>query len=343
MTERGRLRLAGVVLLAMPVLLLAACGENLPQDSLRPEGPAARTIDSLFRPVFWIAVAVFVLVEGLLVFALIRFRHKPGRGVPLQVHGNKRLEIAWTIVPAVLLAGIAVPTIGTIFALSGRPAGNVLDISITGHQWWWEIEYPGMNVITANEVNIPVGRPVYITLNSEDVIHSFWVPRLAGKQDLQPGRTNYLRIEAEKPGVYLGQCAEFCGVAHADMRFRVIARTPADFDAWVEQQLQPAAAQPPPDASAAMSRAGCANCHTINGLEGFGGKLGPDLTHFGGRDTFAAGILESTPENLADWLRDPQAIKPGNDMTIGPNSTPGRSVLTEEEIDALIAYLEELE
>jgi len=336
MSERGRLRLAMGVILAMPALLLAACGENLPQDSLRPAGPDARTIDNLFRPVFWIAVAVFVLVEGLLVFALIRFRHRPGRGVPVQVHGNKRLEIAWTIIPAVLLAGVAVPTIGTIFALSGRPSGNVLDVTVTGHQFWWEIEYPGMNVITANEVHIPVDRPVYITLESEDVIHSFWVPRLAGKQDLQPGRTNYLRVEADEPGVYMGQCAEFCGASHANMRFRVIAQSQTDFDAWVQQQLQPAAAPPPADVLGIMQTAACAACHTVNGLEGFEGKVGPDLTHFGGRTTLAGAILENSEENLREWLRDPEAMKPGNDMLL-PRP------LTEDEIDALIAYLEQLE
>jgi cytochrome c oxidase subunit 2 len=325
-------------------LLLSACGQGLPQDSLDPAGPQARTIDALFNPVLWIAAGVFVLVEGLLVVALVRFRHRPGRPVPHQVHGNKRLEVGWTIAPAVLLAGIAVPTIITIFALSGRPAGNVLDVKVTAHQWWWEIEYPGMNVITANELHIPVGRPVYVELTSKDVLHSFWVPRLAGKQDIRPEFTTYLTVQADEAGWYLGQCAEFCGAAHADMRFRVKAETQQEFDAWLQQQLQPAA-PPSQDVLAIMTRqdVACGECHVINGLEGFGGTLGPDLTHFGARDTFAGAILESTPENLEDWLRDPQALKPDNDMTIGPSRTPGRSVLTEEEIDALVAYLESLD
>jgi cytochrome c oxidase subunit 2 len=342
MTGRTR-RLAFWSLIALP-LLLSACGQDLPQDSLDPAGPQARTIDALFNPVFWIAVAVFVLVEGLLVVALIKFRHRPGRPVPHQVHGNKRLEVAWTIAPAVLLAGIAVPTIFTIFSLSGRPAGNVLEVKVTGHQWWWEVEYPGLDVVTANEIHIPVDRPVYIELVSDDVLHSFWVPRLAGKQDLRPEFTTYLTVQADDPGVYLGQCAEFCGAAHADMRFRVVAQTPGEFDGWVQQQLQPAR-PPPPEVLEIMQdlNVNCANCHTIRGVEGFAGTVGPDLTHFGGRTTFAGAILESTPENLTDWLRNPQAVKPDNDMTIGPGLTPGRSALTEEEIQALIAYLEALE
>jgi cytochrome c oxidase subunit 2 len=341
MTGRIR-RLAMTSLIALP-LLLVACERGLPQNSLEPAGPEARTIDALFNPVFWIAVGVFVLVEGLLVVALIRFRHRPGRPVPHQVHGNKRLEVAWTIAPAVLLAGIAIPTIFTIFSLSGRPAG-ALEIRVTGHQFWWEIEYPGMNVVTANEVHIPVGRPAFIELTSDDVIHSFWVPRLAGKQDLRPGETSHLTVTADAPGTYLGQCAEFCGASHANMRFRVIAQPPSEFDTWVQRQLRPAPA-PPPDVLAIMqdTDVNCGNCHTIGGVEGFGGVLGPDLTHLAGRSTFAAGLLERTPQNLTEWLRDPQEVKPGNDMTIGPGLTPGPSALTEEEIQALIAYLETLE
>jgi cytochrome c oxidase subunit 2 len=339
MTGRTRL-LARWALIAVP-LLLPACGKNLPQDSLDPAGSQARTIDALFNPVFWIAVGVFVLVEGLLVVALIRFRHRPGRPVPHQVHGNKRLEVAWTIAPAVLLAAIAVPTIVTIFSLSGRPPGNVLDVKVTAHQWWWEIEYPGMKVITANELHIPVGRPVYVEMESDDVLHSFWVPRLAGKQDLRPGFTTYLTLEADAPDVYLGQCAEFCGAAHADMRFRVIAQTPEKFDAWVQQQLQPAA-QPPPEVLAIMTRLGvqCQSCHTIRGVQDaegneFAGTTGPDLTHFGGRSTFAGAIFENRPDEVATWLRDPPAVKPGAKM---PDY-----LLTEEEIRALVAYLETLE
>jgi cytochrome c oxidase subunit II len=348
MTVRTTRRLAQAALAVVLVLLLSACGRQvLPQDTFNAAGPEAHKINALFWPVFWIAAGVFVLVEGLLVVALIRFRHRPGRGIPTQVHGNKRLEITWTIIPALILAGVAVPTVGTIFALAAKPA-HALQINVTGHQWWWEVKYPSLGVTTANEIHIPVNTPIYVSLTSGDsgsigkgVIHSFWIPRLAGKQDLEPGHTNHLTLEASTPGVYIGQCAEYCGISHANMRMRVFAQSPSDFDAWVRQQLQKA---PPPDPQAmtALGAGNCAGCHTISGVDGFAGIVGPNLTHFGGRTTFAGSIFRNTPDMVGQWLTNPQALKPGNDMTIGPNSTPGRSVLTEDEIRALVRYLESL-
>ncbi|HEX9410493.1 MAG TPA: cytochrome c oxidase subunit II [Actinomycetota bacterium] len=355
MRVRARARLYAV--LAAAAFALSACArDDFPQNTLAPQGPQAEKIDRLFQPVFWIAVAVFFLVEGAMVYFLVRYRHRPGRGVPAQVHGNKRLEVTWTVIPAVLLAVIAVPTLWTIFALAEKPA-NALEITVTGHQWWWEVRYPAQaskgvakEMVTANEVRIPTGIPVYISLISGPsgaaggpVIHSFWIPRLAGKQDVVPGRTNHLTIEAPNPGTYLGQCAEFCGISHANMRLRLVAQPPSEFEAWVQQQAQPAA-QPPPDVLAIMDRVGCGGCHTINGVKGQGGVpyagiVGPDLSHFADRSTFAGAILDITPANLADWLRDPQAVKPGNDMTIGPGGQPGRSVLSEDEINALVQYL----
>jgi cytochrome c oxidase subunit II len=332
--------------------LLAACArDDFPQNTLAPQGPEAQRIDNLFQLVFWIAVGVFVLVEGLLVYAAIRFRHRPGRGVPEQVHGNKRLELGWTILPAVLLAGIAVPTLSNIFALAERPA-NALQVTVTGHQWWWEARYPAQagvsqDVVTANEIHIPTGRPVYVSLESVDVIHSFWIPRLAGKQDLEPGRVNHMTViaPANPPGqpstVYFGQCAEFCGISHANMRLRVVAMDPPAFDQWLQEQARPAA-QPDEATRGILERAGCGGCHVINGVQGFVGNIGPDLTHFASRGTFAGAIVDRTDENLRAWLTNPQAVKPGNDMKIGPLGQPGRSILTEEEITALIAYLDSL-
>lgn len=350
---RVRAKARWFAVLAASAFALSACARaNLPQNTLAPQGPEAQKIDRLFQPVFWIAVVVFVLVEGALVYLLVHYRHRPGRGVPAQVHGNKRLEVTWTVIPAVLLAIIAVPTIATIFDLARVPK-NALQITVTGHQWWWEAQYPpqagkGVTnaVVTANEIHIPIGTPVYVTLESKDVIHSFWVPRLAGKQDLEPGRITHLTIEAPNPGVYFGQCAEFCGISHANMRLRVVAESPAEFQSWAQQQAQPAA-QPPPDVLAIMDRVGCAGCHTIAGVKGasgvpYAGTLGPDLTHFADRSSFAGATEDRTDENLRAWLRDPQAVKPGNDMTIGPKSTPGRSVLTEDEIAALVQYLDGL-
>ncbi|HXF57211.1 MAG TPA: cytochrome c oxidase subunit II [Actinomycetota bacterium] len=321
------------------LVLLSACARNAPQDALEPAGPYARQIDTLFNWVFWTAAGVFFLVEGLLVYAAVRFRHRPGRPTPVQVHGNPRLEIAWTIAPAALLAAIAVPTILLTFSLSRRPA-DALDIEVVAHQFWWEVRYPNEQVVTANEVHIPVGRPVFVRLTSVDVIHSFWIPRLAGKQDVRPGAVTHLTLQAEEPGTYLGQCAEYCGLSHANMRLRVVAQPPDQFRAWVDQQRAPVVAQPSEAAMAALQRGGCAGCHTLNGVEGFGAPsvqtstVGPDLTHVGSRQTLAGATLENTPEQLAAWLRDPQAMKPGNDMVIPK--------LTEQEVEALVAYLESL-
>jgi cytochrome c oxidase subunit 2 len=336
--SRRRICLTGG-LLAVVAIFLASCASNAPQDSLDPAGPYARQIDALFRPVFWIATAVFVLVEGLIVVAVIRFRQRgeDDDRVPEQVHGNRRLEIMWTIAPAVLLAVIAVPTIATIFSLAARPAG-ALDVRVIGHQFWFEVQYPGKDVVTANEMHIPVGQPVYVTIESVDVIHSFWVPRLAGKQDLVPGSVHHLKLEADEPGLYEGQCAEYCGESHANMQFAVVAQTRADFNAWVAGQQQPAA-QPPADVLASMTGTGCGGCHAIVGVQGFEraeGKVGPDLTHFASRSKFAGWIFVRTPENVYLWIHDAPSRKPGNDM---PNFS---GQLSKDQIDAIVQYLESL-
>ncbi|HEV8420664.1 MAG TPA: cytochrome c oxidase subunit II [Actinomycetota bacterium] len=332
------------ILFAGLALLLSACGADKPQNSLDPAGRYSRKIDALFDPVFWIAVAVFVLVEGLMVVILVKFRHRPGNPVPKQIHGNKRLEIGWTLAPSLLLAGVAVFTLPVIFQLAEVPTGNVMRINVTGHQWWWEVKYPAQKLTTANEVHIPVGQKVYVTLTSNDVIHSFWVPRLAGKQDLEPNRKTHLLIEADAPGSYLGQCAEFCGLSHANMHLRVVAETRADFDAWVQAEGRPA--QPPPeDVFALMTRPdiACNGCHTIDGVRdskgtAFIGTVGPNLTHFASRERFAGDTFpREDRELLAQWLLDAPSLKPGADMP----SFVGK--LSKQDIDALIAYLESLE
>jgi cytochrome c oxidase subunit 2 len=320
-------------------IILAACsGENLPYDTLDPAGPVAEKQAGLFWLVFWIAAVVFVLVEGMLVYTVWRFRRRSAADTPKQVHGNTRLEIAWTIIPALLLAGVAVPTVGTIFDLAESPEG-AMRIEITGHQWWWEVRYPGLGVVTANEVHIPTGEQVVFELESKDVIHSFSVPRLAGKQDVVPGRTNTLNLSADEPGVYRGQCQEFCGLSHAYMRFRVIAQEPAEFEAWVDGQRAEAALQPSAELSAEVLPT-CFVCHVIEGVGGPDPNLpppedpGPDLTHVGSRQTLAAGKLPNTDEALARWLRDPPAVKAGSRM---PDYN-----LTEDQIEALVEYLRSL-
>jgi cytochrome c oxidase subunit 2 len=331
MTARSRRTLAATALLALCTILLSGCARHaLQQDSLSAAGPIARKENNLFWPVFWVAVFVFVLVEGLVVVAAIRFRHRPGRAVPKQVHGNTRLELTWTAIPAILLAGISIPTIATIFSLAAKPA-NALPITVTGHQWWWEVQYPTYHFTTANEIHIPARRPVYVTLKAYDVIHSFWIPRLAGKQDLEPGRVNHLTIQADGPGRYFGQCAEFCGTSHANMRFRVFADNQSGFMDWVHGEQQ-RAGPPPPSTLAIMQAKGCGGCHTINGVEGFVGVIGPNLTHFASRTSFAGSTFPNNAVNLRHWLADPPGVKPGADM---PNLH-----LTPQQIDALIAYLQ---
>ncbi|MDP8959954.1 MAG: cytochrome c oxidase subunit II [Actinomycetota bacterium] len=323
------------LLLAPLTLLLGACAEYAPYDSLDPAGPVARRIYELNIPVFWIATAIFVLVEGALVVFMIVFRDKKGRGLPRQTHGNTALEITWTIIPALILAYIGFATVKTIFQLRAVPPG-AMPITVEANQWWWEFRYPEQGIVTANEMHIPVDRPVHLTLESVDVIHSFWVPRLAGKQDVVPGRTHQLSFTAVEPDIYFGECAEFCGISHALMRLRVIAQTEQDFQAWVEGQQQQA--REPTEALARQGQeiflAGqCVQCHTIQGTPA-DGEVGPDLTHFASRNTLAAAILENTPENLAAWLRNPPEIKPGAKM---PNLG-----LSPEDINALVAYLESL-
>ena len=327
--------------LALPVVLmvaLAGCGaSSLPQDALDPEGPFARKVHDLAMPVFAVAGVVFVIVEGLIIFAVIRFRRRADDETPVQVHGNVRLELTWTIMPALALAVIGVFTVLTIRDLDKVPNGpDVVHVTVTGHQWWWEYEYTDLGITTANELHIPVGHDIAIKLKSDDVIHSFWPPKLAGKVDVIPNRENHMVINADHAGTYFGQCAEFCGISHANMRLRVVAHDQAEFDAWVKANAKgPASVGEDPDAVAGQGlfRAkGCASCHTVKGFAA--GVVGPDLTHLQEREVFAGALFELNEKNLRAWLRDPPAEKPGSIM---PNLN-----LSEEEITLLIAYLDTL-
>ncbi len=337
--ERRRWRRRAVGL-APVALLLPACGrdEVLPQNVLDPEGPVARQVHELATPVFWIAGLVFVLVQALLIYSVVRFRRRSDADAPVQVHGNAKAEIGWTIAPAAVLAVVGVLTVGTIVDLDRVPEGeDVLRVNVVGRQWWWHYEYPDHGVTTANELHIPTNTKVAITLTSDDVIHSFWPPKLAGKVDVIPGRVNHMVIEASDAGTYYGQCGEFCGISHANMRLQVIAHPPAEFDRWVRSNARPAALpgadQPEAAAGAALFRQrGCASCHTVEGYAA--GEIGPDLTHFAQRTTFAGAIFENNPKNLRRWLRNPPEEKPGSIM---PDLD-----LTEEDITNLIAYLETL-
>jgi cytochrome c oxidase subunit 2 len=332
-TTPGR-RLGSAVGLMALGASVAACGlANVPDwSTIQPASDLSQSIQDVYGTVFIWTAGIFVAVELLLVYAIIRYRRRPGdSGVPNQVHGFTALEIAWTLVPAAILFFIAIPTVRTIFEIQRQPPADKIEIAVIGHQWWWEFEYPDLGIVTANELHLPVGQTASLALASADVIHSFWVPRLGGKRDLNPGSENRLWFTPDSVGVFIGQCAELCGTSHANMRLKVFVESADSFDAWVDQQRQPAV-QDSLGLQAFLS-SGCAACHAIAGTPAQA-KIGPDLTKFGSRSTIAAGLLENEPDELAAWLRDPESIKPGVRM---PNLN-----LSEERIATLVAYLRNL-
>ena len=336
--------LRAVALMALAVGL-AAC--TSPQTTFDPRSDAADRIFDLYIMVIWAAGIVGFLVLGGMAYILIKFRARPGRKAQ-QIHGNNALEIAWTIIPILILVVIAIPTMIWIGTSSTRPvADDAIRVTATAYQWWFEFEYEGLGpdggtLVTANELHVPVGRQVAIELRSEDVIHSFWVPALIGKTDMVPNREN--RLEPFIPneiGVYWGQCAEFCGVAHANMRFRVHVDSLADFESWVAAMNEPQAA-PAPETGEARGKqvfelvGGCFACHTIAGTSA-NGRVGPDLSLFGERITVGAGILDATDENVRAWVSDPGSLKPG--VVIMPSFT---DTLSEAQIADVVAYLKSL-
>lgn len=298
--------------------------------------------NALFSLVMFLAVAVCLMVLLILGYLLARFRGQDDGAVPEQSHGNRRYEIAWTAIPALIIFGLFSYMLVGMF--QGPTPGNVgaqgqdPDIIVIGHQWWWEVRYPkNGNVVTANEVHIPVGKRLLVNLTSADVQHSFWVPQLSQKMDLYPGHINYIYMDAPAAGSYQGACAEFCGLQHAGMRILVVAEPQAQFDAWLA--VQRGAAQVPSKdplvqrGQQVFTQSACANCHAIAGTE-FTGNAAPDLTNFSSRQTIASGVLPHTPANLKRFLRDPQAVKPGVQM---PNFR-----MNDADLDALVAYLESL-
>lgn len=319
---------------ALPVAFAAGgCSFDGPMSTLPGRSDYARSILHLYTIITWSAVVIALIVFGAELYILLgRRARRTAGGLPPQTRGHTLLEISWTIAPALVLLIIAVPTIQVIFrtqAVSKPP--DALEIVVRGYQWWWEYRYPALGVITANEVHLPAGRPVVFVLEGPDVIHSFWIPRLGGKRDVVPGRVNHIVVTADAPGEFWGQCAEFCGASHANMGMRVWVHTPAEFDAWVAAQRAPAVE--PTGAAAAgktiFAASACVGCHTIRGVSA--GMLGPDLTHFGSRTTVAAGMWPNTPENVAAWVKNPIALKPGVKM---PNLG-----LTDEQAGAIAAYL----
>jgi cytochrome c oxidase subunit 2 len=324
-------RQSAAAVLALAVLLLGGCAWDTPQTSLVPRSDLTRAIHGVYAIITWAAVIIAFLVLGLLAWILGRFRERPAAPLPRQTRGHGLLEIAWTIAPALVLLAIAVPTIQVIFRTQAPASPGALQIDVVGKQWWWEYRYPTLGVVTANELHVPAGRPVAIRLVGWDVIHSFWVPQIAAKRDVIPGRLNTITFTADTPGTYWGQCAEYCGTSHANMMLRLIVDPPEVFERWVQGELAPAAepAGPAAEGKAIYTASACVGCHTIKGVST--GLLGPDLTHFGRRTTLAAGMFPSGHPVLTAWLKDPQALKPGAKM---PNLG-----LTDTQASALATYL----
>jgi cytochrome c oxidase subunit 2 len=350
---RSRQRLVRLGALVAVALLLGGCSlissEDQPLTTFEPAGPFAERIDNLFWPVFWIAVAIFALVQGAILVAVFLYRERTGSKEAKQLHGSPKLEIAWTIIPALILAGIAVPTTAAVFDLTECSA-DAIEVQVTGHQWWFEYHYPDAEITTANVMVIPAGQEVCARMTSDDVLHNFWIPSLNGKRYLVPGQTTELRLQADQPGEYWGHCAEFCGLSHSLMRARVQALEPAEYEAWLAAQQEgatlPVEGDPEYDGYQVYLNKQCIQCHTVRFDDENASNIiapeafnGPELTHFASRNVFAGAILpeedQSREAALKEWLADPPNTKPGSFM---PDLA-----LTEAEIDALIVWLESME
>lgn len=313
-----------------------------PTNIFAPASTPARSILGLSLFVLAVTGAIFLVVFTLLLYSVVKFRKRKnddGREPP-QVYGSNQVELAWTVIPVLIVMALFMATARVIAGVqkTAEPE-NAIEVLAIGHQFWWEYRYPALGVVTANELHVPVSDDDHptqtrITLLSADTDHSFWVPRLAGKTDLIPNHPNSMWIDPHQAGIYLGQCAQYCGTQHAKMLLRIYVQPRADFDRWIQEQRQDATVS---DAASQGHRifetTACINCHTVAGTAA-NGRFGPDLTHLMSRDTIAAGVAANTPQNLQQWIKNPDAIKPGSLM-------PAMQ-LSDQELDALTAYLETL-
>jgi cytochrome c oxidase subunit 2 len=305
-------------------------------NALDPQSPQARAIYDLGIVSTIVFLLIFVVVAGGIVYAIFRFRAREGEPEPKQFAGSQKVEIIWTVIPFLIVVFLFVLTLRGMNR-ADPPAAPSPDLVVTGHQFWWEAQYPMSGAVTANEIHIPVGKPLSVRLDSKDVLHEFWVPELARKMTTVPGQPNHIWLQADKPGVYIGTCSEFCGTQHAWMRILVVAEEPSKFEEWERAQLQPGQA-PTSDVAtkglALFQTSTCINCHAIRGITGADAHVAPDLTHVASRRQLAAGIMENSPANMRRWLKNPQHIKPGALM---PDYN-----FTRQELDQLAAYLETL-
>jgi cytochrome c oxidase subunit II len=327
--------------LLLPLRLLAATSvdPSLVPNIFIPESTPAHSINHVSLFALAITGGIFAVVFSLIAYAAIRFRRRPDDDgtEPPQVYGSNPVETAWTTVPLLIVVVLVLSTARVIHEVQDAPMPpSAVDVQVIGHQWWWEIRYPNLGIVTANELHVPVSdpqkrMPTSIELRSADVVHSFWVPRLAGKTDLIPNRVNNMWIEPMRTGLFLGQCAKYCGTEHAKMLLRVYVHTPEDFNRWVKTQQAVAASDlGAADGRLVFEKTACINCHSLSNTVG-NGRFGPDLTHLMSRDTIAAGAVENNPENLRDWIKNPNHLKPGALM-------PAMN-LTDPELDRLVAYL----
>jgi len=296
--------------------------------------PHAGAIENLFILTLIVCAVIFAVVATIVVYAVVKFRWREGEKDPLQFAGSKKVEIIWTAVPILIVVVLFVLT-AQAMRVADPPQPANPDLVIVGRQWWWEVRYPGSGVISANEIHIPVGKPMSVRLEAADVLHALWIPQLTRQMTNIPGQPTHIWLQADKPGVYPGLCTEYCGTQHAWMRIKVIAQPQEEFDAWQQAQLAPA---PAPTGDVARGwevfrQMSCISCHAINGTEAQA-RVGPDLTHFASRVEIGAGILPMSPENILHWMRDPQAVKPGVKM---PNFK-----FKEQQLADLSAYLETL-
>ena len=325
------------------VMTAVACGQSVhPVGNIfDPQATPAESVYHLSLLVITVCTAIFFVVSGLLTFTIMRFRRKADDDKePAQVYGSDRIEVAWTVIPILIVLVLTMATARVVIAIQNKPAPkDALQVTVIGHQWWWEFRYPDFGIVTANELHVPLStaaRPAltFLKLESADVAHSFWVPQLSGKTDLIPNRTNTMWIDPRQEGTFLGNCAEYCGMQHANMLIRVIVQAPADFEKWAAAQKLDA----PYDSRLEKERAtflslSCVNCHRVSGTSA-SGTFGPDLSHLMSRATLGSGVIPNTAANLRTWVTDPQTIKPRNLM---PNMQ-----LNARELDEVVAYLASL-
>jgi cytochrome c oxidase subunit II len=341
-------RVVGIAVLLAGFLLAARLCAGAPTNPsqipniFQPESTPADYIFRLSVLVLAVTAIIFIVVFSLLVYSVAKYRKRAGDNghEPPQVYGSNQVELAWTVIPILIVLVLFLATARVIQSVQDAPEPpGAIHVVAIGHQFWWEFRYPSLGVVTANELHVPVSdpshpTPTFLTLLSADTDHSFWVPRLAGKTDLIPNHPNHMWIDPHRTGLYLGQCSQYCGTQHALMLLRVYVDSHEQFDRWVQEQKTPAAANGEAEEGRRIFQStACVNCHAVSGTAAFG-TFGPDLTHLMSRDTIASGATTNTPENLRSWIQDPNSIKPGSLM---PAMT-----LSNRELDAVTGYLETL-